>query len=105
MPTSRTKKAAGKQSKKPLLNIALDDAQKFKATRERVNAFADAHPRFDELGDLIEAELRLGFDLKTAYRRAELLRPARKRKPAKIMRMVVKRVFKRMKAEARTNSP
>ena len=34
------------------------------------------HPRFDELGDLIEQEIKLGFDLDTAYRRAELLRPA-----------------------------
>ena len=34
-----------------------------------------AHPRFDELGDLIEHELKFGFDLETAYRRAELTSP------------------------------
>jgi hypothetical protein len=47
----------------------------FSDTRSAVDQFADAHPRFDELGDLIENELRLGFDLDTAYARAELLRP------------------------------
>jgi hypothetical protein len=50
-------------------------AQQFTYTRSQVDQFADSHPRFDELGDLIENELRLGFDLPTAYRRAELLRP------------------------------
>ena len=49
--------------------------QQFKQNRSAVDQFADAHPRFDELGDLIENELKLGFDLSTAYRRAELLRP------------------------------
>ena len=34
------------------------------------------HPRFDELGEVIEREIALGFDLDTAYRRAELLFPA-----------------------------
>lgn len=47
----------------------------FHQTRSQVDQFADNHPRFDELGDLIEQELRYGFDLDTAYRRAELLRP------------------------------
>ena len=47
----------------------------FSYTRSAVDQFADAHPRFDELGDLIENELKFGFDLETAYRRAELLRP------------------------------
>jgi hypothetical protein len=47
----------------------------FSHTRSAVDQFADSHPRFDELGDLIENELKLGFDLNTAYRRAELLRP------------------------------
>jgi len=51
-------------------------AQKFGQTRSALDKFADAHPRFDELGDLIENEIKLGFDLNTAYRRAELLRPA-----------------------------
>jgi hypothetical protein len=49
--------------------------QQFTQTRGSVDQFAASHPRFDELGDLIEQELRLGFDLNTAYRRAELLRP------------------------------
>ena len=50
--------------------------QQFAQRRSAVDNFADSHPRFDELGDLIEGELRLGFDIETAYRRAELLRPA-----------------------------
>ena len=50
--------------------------QQFTHTRSSVDQFADSHPRFDELGDLIENELQLGFDLETAYRRAELLQPA-----------------------------
>jgi hypothetical protein len=49
--------------------------QQFTYTRSHVDQFADKHPRFDELGDLIETELKLGFNLETAYRRAELLRP------------------------------
>jgi hypothetical protein len=49
--------------------------QQFAYTRSAVDLFADSHPRFDELGELIEHELRFGFDLETAYRRAELLRP------------------------------
>jgi len=50
--------------------------QQFTYTRSAVDQFADSHPRFDELGAAIEQELKLGFDLDTAYRRAELLRPA-----------------------------
>jgi hypothetical protein len=50
--------------------------QKFVHTRSAVDRFAEANPRLDELGDLIERELRLGFDLPTAYQRANLLRPA-----------------------------
>jgi hypothetical protein len=49
--------------------------QQFVYTRSQVDQFADSHPRFDELGDLIEQELKVGFDLETAYRRAELFRP------------------------------
>ena len=55
---------------------AMHSQQQFTYTRSAVDKFADEHPRFDELGDLIENELRFGFDLDTAYRRAELLRPA-----------------------------
>jgi hypothetical protein len=51
-------------------------AQQFSYTRSQVDQFASQHPRFDELGPLIEQELKLGFDIDTAYRRAELLAPA-----------------------------
>jgi hypothetical protein len=54
----------------------MHTAVQFTHTRSAVDQYAEAHPRFDELGDLIENELKLGFDLDTAYRRAELLRPA-----------------------------
>jgi hypothetical protein len=53
----------------------MHTTQQFTYTRSAVDQFADTHPRFDELGDLIENELKFGFDLDTAYRRAELLRP------------------------------
>jgi len=51
-------------------------AARFHQTRAGVDQYATTHPRLDELGDLIEREIKLGFDLDTAYRRAELLRPA-----------------------------
>jgi len=51
-------------------------AAHFQTTRGAVDQYADQRPRFDELGDLIHREIQLGFDLDTAYRRAELLRPA-----------------------------
>jgi hypothetical protein len=54
----------------------MHTAQQFTYTRSQVDQFADSHPRFDELGTLIKSELELGFDLETAYRRAELLAPA-----------------------------
>lgn len=50
--------------------------KQFTQTRSAVDQFADAHPRLDELGDLIEQEVKLGFDLDTAYQRADRLRPA-----------------------------
>jgi hypothetical protein len=50
--------------------------RRFSHTRAGVDRFAETHPRLDELGDLIERELKLGFDLPTAYQRADLLRPA-----------------------------
>jgi hypothetical protein len=56
--------------------------RRFVATRQGVDRFAETHPRLDELGDLIEKELRLGFNLPMAYRRAELLRPASSATPA-----------------------
>ena len=51
-------------------------AQQFTYTRSAVDQFADSHPRFDEIGEAVNQELKLGFDLETAYRRAELLHPA-----------------------------
>ena len=51
-------------------------AQQFTYTRSAVDQFANSHPRFDEIGAAVEQELKLGFDLETAYRRAELLYPA-----------------------------
>ena len=59
--------------KKPLLNIALDAVRRFKATRDRVNAFANAHPRFEELGRLIEIGMMNGLDLEQAYAVAEAI--------------------------------
>jgi len=50
--------------------------QQFTHVRSALDIFADTHPRLDELGVPIEQELKLGFDLETAYRRAELLYPA-----------------------------
>ena len=50
--------------------------QKFTYTRSQVDQFADAHPRFDELADLIKQELDLGFSLEVAYARADRLRPS-----------------------------
>jgi hypothetical protein len=49
--------------------------QKFTYTRAQVDQFASAHPRFDELADLIKSELDLGFSLEQAYLRADRLRP------------------------------
>ena len=56
----------------------MQDERRFLYTRSQIDHFADdgKHPRFDELGDLIKNEINLGFDLESAYRRAELLRPA-----------------------------
>jgi hypothetical protein len=40
----------------------LEYARRFAATRMGVDRFAESHPRLDELGDLIQQELRLGFN-------------------------------------------
>ena len=50
--------------------------QKYTYTRAQVDQFAETHPRFDELGDLIKSELDLGFSLEQAYTRADRLRPS-----------------------------
>ena len=49
--------------------------QKFAGTRAQVDQFAAAHPRFDELSDLIKTELDHGYPLEVAYQRADKLRP------------------------------
>jgi hypothetical protein len=52
--------------------------RQFTNTRSQLDRYADdgAHPRFDELSDLILQEINAGHDLETAYQRANLLRPA-----------------------------
>jgi hypothetical protein len=54
----------------------MHNAQQYTQTRSAIDQFADSHPRLDELGEVIKREIALGFDLPTAYRRAELLHPA-----------------------------
>jgi hypothetical protein len=49
--------------------------QHFHMTRAQVDQYAATHPRMDELANLIHQEIKLGFDLDTAYRRAERLSP------------------------------
>jgi hypothetical protein len=50
--------------------------QQFTQTRGALDRYAESHPRFDELGDLIEQEIKHGYTLDQAYSRAALLRPA-----------------------------
>ena len=52
--------------------------KKFTDTRSALDRYADdgKHARFNELAPIIKREVELGFDLDTAYRRAELLQPA-----------------------------
>jgi len=45
-------------------------------TVAQVEAFAKAHPRFDELSDAIQEEIKHGYSLEDAYSRAERLNPA-----------------------------
>lgn len=54
----------------------MHNQTRFSASRDAVEQFAQDHPRFDELGPAIKAEIDLGFPLEQAYRRAELLYPA-----------------------------
>ena len=51
-------------------------AEQFHRNRAGVDRFAETHPRLDELGAAIEREVKLGFDLPTAYARADRLYPA-----------------------------
>jgi hypothetical protein len=52
--------------------------QQYSYTRSAVDQFAETHPRVDEKGfdEAIKQELNFGFDLETAYRRANALYPA-----------------------------
>jgi hypothetical protein len=52
--------------------------QQFTYTKSAVDQFAQTHPRIDEeaFGNTVRQELSLGFDLPTAYRRAEAFHPA-----------------------------
>jgi hypothetical protein len=45
-------------------------------TLSAVDQFAEQHPRFDELSDVIKYELNFGFSLDEAYARADRLYPA-----------------------------
>jgi Tfp pilus assembly protein PilO len=49
--------------------------QHFNMTRSQVDQYAASHPRMDELANLIKQEIDFGFDLDTAYKRAERLSP------------------------------
>ena len=50
--------------------------QQFTYTRSAVDQFADSHPRFDELGDLIETELKSRLRSRDSVPKGCLLRPA-----------------------------
>lgn len=50
--------------------------QRQRETRQQVEAFAAQNPRFEELAETITKEIAHGYDLKTAYERAERLNPA-----------------------------
>lgn len=52
-------------------------AEQYRGIMGGIDRYAETHPRVDELADLITAEVRQGYDLDTAYRRADLLRPPR----------------------------
>jgi hypothetical protein len=67
MPTSRTKKAAGNRSEKPLSDIVLEQAKKYKSVKAMVDEFADTHPKFDYLVPAIEQFIRGGYALPHAY--------------------------------------
>ena len=54
---------------------AMQTGQQFAHTRAAVDQFAASHPRFDELGEIIQQELKAGWNLEQAYQRAVLLRP------------------------------
>ncbi len=53
----------------------LQYEKQFDSNLNKVDKFAEAHPRFAELAALIKQEIDLGFTLEQAYNRACLLRP------------------------------
>ena len=53
----------------------LQYEKQFDNNLNKVDKFAEAHPRFAELAGLIKQEIDLGFTLEQAYNRACLLRP------------------------------
>jgi hypothetical protein len=65
-----------------------------------VDRFARTHPRFDELGALIEFGLKEGYDLKAAYRLAVIL-DRFKKTPPKALYDAIKQAF----SNARTARP
>jgi hypothetical protein len=52
------------------------EQSRVEAIGQNVAAFAASHPRFDELSEAIQQEIGHGYDLATAYERAERLNPA-----------------------------
>jgi len=54
----------------------IHNQAKYTYTRSAVDNFAATHPRLDELGTAIQQEIHFGFDLETAYRRADALYPS-----------------------------
>lgn len=50
--------------------------QQTTATQREVETFAASNPRFEELADAIKQEIQYGYDLPTAYARADRLNPA-----------------------------
>jgi hypothetical protein len=52
------------------------EQQRSEAIVQNVATFAASHPRFDELSEAIHQEIGHGYDLATAYERAERLNPA-----------------------------
>jgi hypothetical protein len=53
------------------LRRLVEMTEQHRRARRRVDRFASSHPRFDEIADLIERELKRGYDLSAAYKRAE----------------------------------
>ena len=59
----------------PRYRVSCCTSRSSPALAPRSTSSPQAHPRFDELSDLIKSELDLGFPLEVAYQRADRLRP------------------------------